>query len=174
MFASRAIGTRQVSWIPRLGTKPLNAFEASVSALFEVPSYLYIDPGEIQCWPPKEVEEAIQAAGIDYAEFIDNIAGLLVQRSPRFAQDLAPFLESYFHEHNFTQPLTPVEQAGLAAMIANPETLVVEEFKRLVPVVIAKACTLAVETFVQNRPTWVLKAIPQFSTIKQAVVDKPA
>lgn len=133
------------------------------------PAYQYIDPGEIQCWPPKEVEEAIAAAKIDYAEFLDNIAGLLVSRSPRFAQDLAPFLESYFHEHNFSQPLSPVERAGLLAMIKDPETLVTDEFRRLVPVVIAKACTLAVETFIQNRPGWVLKAIPQFSTIKQAV-----
>jgi hypothetical protein len=40
----------------------------------------------------------------------------------------------------------------------------------LVPLATQKATTLAVETFIQNRPSWVLKAVPQFSTIKQAVL----
>ena len=54
-------------------------------------------------------------------------------------------------------------------MIDNPETIDTVEFKRLAPIVIAKATTLAVETFIQNRPGWVLKAIPQFGTIRQVV-----
>ncbi|HEY9724721.1 MAG TPA: hypothetical protein V6D47_22150 [Oscillatoriaceae cyanobacterium] len=137
-----------------------------MSTLFEVPTYRFIDPGEIQAWPPKEVEEAIAQAGLDYADFLDGIAGLLVQRSPRFAQDLAPFMASYFHEHNFDRPITPVEEAGLRAMLADPEKIVLTEFERLVPIVIHKATTLAVETFIQNRPTWVLKAIPHFTKIK--------
>lgn len=141
-----------------------------LSTLFEVPTYRYIDPGEIQAWPPKEVEEAIAAAGLDYADFLDGIAGLLIQRSPRFAQDLAPFLESYFHDHNFERPLTPDEQDRLREMIDNPEVIELAEFERLVPIVIHKATTLAVETFIQNRPAWVLKAIPHFTKIKQDVL----
>jgi hypothetical protein len=141
-----------------------------VSIFNEPPTYIFIDPYEIQCWPPKEVESAIAEAGIEYPDLLEGVAALLVSRSPRFAQDLAPYLESYFHEHNFDRPLTPVELAGLKAMMANPEDLVVDEFKRLVPMVILKATTLAVETFIQNRPAWVLKAVPQFSTIKSAVL----
>ncbi|MFN3432190.1 MAG: hypothetical protein ACK46X_19855 [Candidatus Sericytochromatia bacterium] len=141
-----------------------------MSTFLEPPTYVYIDPYEIQCWPPKEVEDAIAQAGIEYADLLEGVAALLVSRSPRFAQDLAPYLESYFHEHNFDRPLTPVENAGLRSMMANPETMVVEEFRRLVPLATAKATTLAVETFIQNRPGWVLKAVPQFSTIKQAVL----
>lgn len=141
-----------------------------MSTLFEIPTYRYIDPGEIQAWPPKEVEEAIAQAGLDYADFLDGIAGLLVQRSPRFAQDLAPYMDSYFHDHNFDRPLTPVEEAGLRAMIADPEKIVLAEFERLVPIVIHKATTLAVETFIQNRPGWVLKAIPHFTKIKHDVL----
>ncbi|MNS20122.1 hypothetical protein D3C72_518540 [compost metagenome] len=141
-----------------------------MSTFLEPPTYVYIDPYEIQCWPPKEVEDAIAQAGIEYADLLEGVAALLVSRSPRFAQDLAPYLESYFHEHNFDRPLTPVEHAGLRSMMANPETMVVEEFRRLVPLATQKATTLAVETFIQNRPSWVLKAVPQFSTIKQAVL----
>lgn len=141
-----------------------------MSTFIQPPTYHYIDPYEIQCWPPKEVEDAIAQAGIEYPDLLEGVAALLVTRSPRFAQDLAPYMESYFHEHNFDRPLTPVEDAGLRSMIANPETMVVEEFKRLVPMVLLKATTLAVETFIQNRPAWVLKAVPQFSTIKQAVL----
>ena len=140
-----------------------------MSIFTEPPTYVYIDPYEIQCWPPKEVEAAIAQAGIEYPDLLEGVAGLVGTRSPRFAQDLAPSMESYFHEHNVERPLTPVEDAGLRSMIANPETLVVEEFKRLVPMVLLKATTLAVETFIQTRPSWVLKAVPQFSTIKQAV-----
>jgi hypothetical protein len=141
-----------------------------LSLITEPPQYIYIDPYEIQCWPPKEVEDAIAQAGIEYPDLLEGVAGLLVSRSPRFAQDLAPYLESYFHEHNFDRPLSPVELAGLKAMIGNPDSLVVEEFKRLVPMVLLKATTLAVETFIQNRPGWVLKAVPQFATIKSAVM----
>jgi hypothetical protein len=141
-----------------------------LSLITEPPQYIYIDPYEIQCWPPKEVEDAIAQAGIEYPDLLEGVAGLLVSRSPRFAQDLAPYLESYFHEHNFDRPLSPVEDAGLRSMIANPDSLVVDEFKRLVPMVLIKATTLAVETFIQNRPGWVLKAVPQFATIKSAVM----
>lgn len=141
-----------------------------MSLITEPPTYIFIDPYEIQCWPPKEVEEAIAQAGIEYPDLLEGVAGLLVSRSPRFAQDLAPYMESYFHEHNFDRPLTPVELAGLKAMMANPEDMVVEEFRRLVPMVLLKATTLAVETFVQNRPGWVLKAVPQFATIRSAVI----
>lgn len=141
-----------------------------MSTFTQPPTYLYIDPYEIQCWPPKEVEDAIAQAGIEYPDLLEGVAALLITRSPRFAQDLAPYMESYFHEHNFDRPLTPVEVAGLRSMIADPESLVVEEFKRLVPMVLLKATTLAVETFIQNRPSWVLKAVPQFATIKQAII----
>jgi hypothetical protein len=140
-----------------------------MSVLFELPTYQYIDPGEIQCWPPKEVEDAIAVAGIEYPDFLEGVAGLLIQRSARFAQDLCPFLESYFHEHNFDPPISEADQARLRAMIDNPESIDALEFRRLAPIVIAKATTLAVETFIQNRPGWVMKAIPQFGTIKQAV-----
>jgi hypothetical protein len=141
-----------------------------LSTFTQPPTYQYIDPYEIQCWPPKEVEDAIAQAGIEYPDLLEGVAALLVSRSPRFAQDLAPYLESYFHEHNFDRPLTPVELAGLKAMMANPEDLVVDEFKRLVPLVILKATTLAVETFIQNRPAWVRTAVPQFSTSRSAVL----
>lgn len=140
-----------------------------MSTLFEIPTYQYIDPGEIQCWPPKEVEEAITQAGIEYPDFLEGVAGLLIQRSPRFAQDLCPFLESYFHDHNFDPPISEPDQARLRAMIDNPDTIDALEFRRLAPIVISKATTLAVETFIQNRPGWVLKAIPQFGTIRQVV-----
>ena len=143
--------------------------------ILQPPTYVYIDPGEIQCWPPKEVEDAISAAQIEYPDFLEGIAGLLVTRSPRFAQDLAPYLSSYFHEHNFERPLTPDEHARLAGMIENPDSIVVAEFERLTPLVLLKACTLAVETFIQNRPTWVLKAIPHFHKIKDSVlVEAPS
>ena len=59
--------------------------------------------------------------------------------------------------------------AAATRTVADPESLVVDEFKRLVPMVLLKATTLAVETFIQNRPGWVLKAVPQFATIKSAV-----
>lgn len=141
-----------------------------LSTLFELPTYHFIDPGEIQCWPPKEVEEAIEAAGIEYPDFLEGIAGLLTQRSPRFAQDLAPFLASYFHEHNFDRPLSEDEHTRIAGMIEDPEQVDVEMLRATVPIVLLKACTLAVETFIQNRPGWVLKAIPHFNTIKKEVV----
>ncbi|MFP5503864.1 MAG: hypothetical protein ACLGIN_15350 [Candidatus Sericytochromatia bacterium] len=141
-----------------------------MSALFEIPTYRYIDPSEIQAWPPKEVEEAIEKAGIDYAEFLDGVTGLLIQRSPRFAQDLCPYLESYFHEHNFERPLTEDEESRLRGMIENPETIEVSLFRDLAPIVLLKACTLASETFIQNRPGWVLKAIPHFTTIQKEVL----
>lgn len=141
-----------------------------MSTFIQPPTYIYIDPYEIQCWPPKEVEDAIAQAGIEYPDLLEGVAALLLTRSPRFAQDLAPYMESYFHPHNLDRPLSPVEDAGLRSMMANPESLVVDEFKRLVPMVLLKATTLAVETFIQNRPSWVLKAVPQFSTIKQAII----
>lgn len=141
-----------------------------MSALFEIPTFQYIDPSEIQAWPPKEVEEAIEAAGIDYAEFLDGVTGLLIQRSPRFAQDLCPYLESYFHEHNLETPLSEADMARLQGMIQDPETIEVEAFRTLAPIVLLKACTLATETFIQNRPGWVLKAIPHFTTIRKEVM----
>jgi hypothetical protein len=140
--------------------------------LFEPPpSYVFIDPYEIQCFPPREVDEAMTTAGIEYPDLLEAIAGLLQTRSPRFAQDLCPFLDSYMHEHNFERPLTPEEEAGLRAMIANPDTIDVRAFERLVPNVLLKACTLATETFVQKRPSWVLKALPHMNTIKRVVVS---
>jgi hypothetical protein len=137
-----------------------------VAAFTEVPTFIHIDPYEIQCWPPQEVDEAMTRIGVEYPYLLDAIAGLLVSRSPRFAQDLCPFLASYMHDHNFTQPLSPVEEAGLRAMIENPEIIDVKEFQRLVPLVIQKATTLATETFVQKRPSWVLKALPHLGVIQ--------
>ena len=139
----------------------------------EAPTFIYIDPYEIQCWPPQEVDDAMTKAGIDYADLLDAIAGLLVSRSPRFAQDLCPFLASYMHDHNFTQPVSEADVARLQAMIADPETVDVKEFQRLVPLVIQKATTLAVETFVQKRPSWVLKALPHLGLIR-GIVGAPA
>lgn len=133
----------------------------------------YIDPYEIQAFPPREVDEAIARAGIEYAELIDGIAGLLLSRSPRFAQDLAPYLASYFHDHNMPPSLPPEARAILADMIADPETVCVDTFRSFAPVVLLKACTLAVETFIQNRPGWVLKAIPQFTSIRQTLLAPP-
>ena len=43
-------------------------------------------------------------------------------------------------------------------------------FGRLVPNVLLKACTLATETFVQKRPSWVLKALPHMNTIKKVTL----
>ena len=137
-----------------------------MAAFTDVPQFLYIDPYEIQCWPPQEVDDAMTKIGVQYPDLLDAIAGLLVQRSPRFAQDLCPFLASYMHEHNFTAPVSPVDEARLRAMIEQPETIVVTEFARLCPLVLQKATTLATETFVQKRPGWVLKALPHLGMIR--------
>lgn len=139
-----------------------------MSSLYEPPTYVFIDPYEIQCFPPREVDEAMAASGVEYPDLLEAIAGLLQTRSPRFAQDLCPFLESYMHEHNFSRPLTSVELLKLGAMIADPETVDIAAFEELVPNVLLKACTLATETFVQKRPSWVLKALPQLNTIRRA------
>lgn len=140
-----------------------------MSALTETPTYRFIDPYEIQCFPPKDVDDAMAAAGVDYPDLLEGIAGLLVSRSPRFAQDLVPFLESYFHEHNFSQPLSEFEEAMLRGMIASPTTIDVKSFERLVPEVLLKATTLAVETFVQTRQGWVLKAMAHLDKIRDAL-----
>jgi hypothetical protein len=139
--------------------------------LFEPPpTYAFIDPFEIQCFPPREVDEAMTAAGVEYPDLLEAIASLLQTRSPRFAQDLCPFLESYMHEHNYARPLTEAEEARLRGMIADPETVDVAAFEQLVPNVLLKACTLATETFVQKRPSWVLKALPKLNLIKKMAV----
>lgn len=151
----------------RIASQPL-------STLFEPPTYVFIDPFEIQCFPPREVDEAMTAAGVEYPDLLETIAGLLQTRSPRFAQDLCPFLESYMHEHNFTRPLAPAEEEQLRAMIASPETVDVGAFERLVPMVLQKACTLATETFVQKRPAWVLKALPKLGTIQKHMLKVEA
>lgn len=140
-----------------------------MAAFVEVPQFIYIDPFEIQCWPPQEVDDELTKLGVEYPHLLDAIAGLLVTRSPRFAQDLCPFLESYMHDHNYTVPLAPADEERLRAMIANPETIVVTEFARLVPMVLQKATTLATETFVQKRPSWVLKALPHLGKIQGVV-----
>lgn len=140
-----------------------------MASFADVPLFLYIDPFEIQCWPPQEVDDAMSQAGVEYPDLLDAIAGLLVSRSPRFAQDLCPFLASYMHEHNFTQPVSPEDEARLRAMIENPETVDVKAFAALVPLVLQKATTLATETFVQKRPSWVLKALPHLGMIKGLV-----
>jgi hypothetical protein len=141
-----------------------------LSTFFESPPpYEYIDPYEIQCFPPREVDEAMEKKGVEYPDLLEAIAGLLQTRSPRFAQDLCPFLESYMHEHNFITPLSAPDEARLRDMIAHPETVEVALFARLVPNVLLKASTLATETFVQTRPGWVLKALPQLNTIKRVM-----
>ena len=137
---------------------------------FEPPSYVYIDPYEIQCFPPKEVDEAMVEAGVEYPDLLEALAGLLQTRSSRFAQEVCPFLESYMHEHNFSQPLAPGEEERLRAMIADPETVDVKLFASLVHMVLLKACTLATETFVQQKPGWVLKALPHMSTIRKVTL----
>ncbi|MDB5102118.1 MAG: hypothetical protein JWM80_6539 [Cyanobacteria bacterium RYN_339] len=143
----------------------------ALSTLFEPPpTYAFIDPFEIQCFPPREVDEAMESVGVDYPDLLEAIAGLLQTRSPRFAQDLCPFLESYMHEHNYARPLTEAEDAQLRGMIAAPDTMDVTAFERLVPNVLMKACTLATETFVQKRPSWVLKALPKLTLIKKVVI----
>jgi hypothetical protein len=149
---------------------PPLTFDA-LSTLFEPLTYEFIDPYEIQCFPPREVDEAMEKTGVEYPDLLEAIAGLLQTRSPRFAQDLCPFLESYMHEHNFSQPLAPADEERLRAMLLNPETVEVAQFARLVPNVLLKACTLATETFVQNRPGWVLKALPQLNTIKRVMAN---
>lgn len=142
-----------------------------MSTLVAASDFTYIDPFEIQGWPPKEVEEAISAAGVEYVDLLEGIAGLLLTRSPRFACDLAPMFNSYLHAHNYERPLTAEEEAKVRAMIADPETVDVAYVRGIAPLVMLKATTLAVETFIQNRPGWVLKAIPQLSTIRAAVAD---
>lgn len=142
----------------------------SVSGPFELPQFRYVDPSEIQCWPPTEVEEALSRAAIPYPELLEGIAGLLIARSPRFAQDLAPFFVTYFHPHNFERALSAEEEAKLRGMIERPETIELAEFERLAPIVLHKSCTLAVETFIQNRPAWVLKAIDNFEQIRGGVL----
>jgi hypothetical protein len=142
-----------------------------VSTLFEAPpTYAFIDPFEIQCFPPREVDEAMTTAGVEYPDLLEAIAGLLQTRSPRFAQDLCPYLESYMHEHNYTVPLTEADEARLRAMIEDPESVDVTAFEQLVPMVLQKAVTLATETFVQKRPSWVLKALPKLNLIKKIAV----
>jgi hypothetical protein len=136
----------------------------------QTPAYYFIDPYEIQCFPPREVDDAITKESIEYPDLLEGVAGILITRSPRFAQDLAPFLESYLHEHNFDYPLTEAELANLKAMIQQPETVCIDDFKCLAPRVLLKACTLAVETFLQSRPSWVLKAIPQLPAIKDSLL----
>jgi hypothetical protein len=74
------------------------------------------------------------------------------------------------HEHNYTSPLSEAEEARLRGMIADPETVDVTAFEQLVPNVLLKACTLATETFVQKRPSWVLKALPKLNLIKKMAV----
>ena len=46
----------------------------------------YIDPFEIQCFPPREVDEAMSSAGVEYPDLLEAIAGLLQTRSPRLRQ----------------------------------------------------------------------------------------
>jgi hypothetical protein len=133
--------------------------------LTDVPTFIYIDPYEIQCWPPQEVDEAMGKLGIEYPSLLDAIAGLLVSRSPRFAEDLCPFLESYLHAHNFPGPVTEDDLNRMRAMIALPSTVDLQLFERVVPLVLQKATTLATETFVQKRPSWVLKALPHLPKI---------
>lgn len=142
-----------------------------MSTLVVASDFTFIDPFEIQGWPPKEVEEAIAAAGVEYVDLLEGIAGLLLTRSPRFACDLAPMFNSYLHSHNYERPLTAEEEGRIRAMIADPEIVDVEYVRGIAPLVVLKATTLAVETFIQNRPGWVMKAIPQLGNIKAAVTD---
>ena len=140
-----------------------------MSAVFDVPTYRFIDPYEIQCFPPTDVDSAMASSGVAYPDLLEAIAGLLVSRSPRFAQDLVPFLESYFHEHNYSRPLSEFEEASLRGMITVPETIDLRSFEEMLPNVLLKATTLAVETFVQKRPGWVLKAMPHLGKIRDAL-----
>lgn len=142
-----------------------------LSTLVAASDFTYIDPFEIQGWPPKEVEEAIAVAGVPYVDLLEGIAGLLLTRSPRFACDLAPMFNSYMHPHNYERPLSSEEESRIRAMIADPEIVDVDYVRERAPLVVLKATTLAVETFIQNRPGWVLKAIPQLANIKAAVAD---
>lgn len=132
--------------------------------------YLYVDPQEIQSWPPDAVAAAMAAADLAYADLLEGLAELLITRSPRFVGDLAPYLTSYFHAHNVVRPLGDVEYASLAAMLDDPSTLDWEEFRRVVPTVFTKACTLAVESFVQEKPGWVVKAIDRFPATRRTLL----
>lgn len=132
--------------------------------------YLYVDPKEIQGWPPDALAAAMASADLSYVDLLEGMAELLLSHSPRFLEALARCLTSYFHAHNVERPLGDAEYASLAAMLDDPSTLDWEEFRRVVPGVFAKACTLAVESYVQERPNWVIKAIDRIPSTRRTLL----
>jgi hypothetical protein len=109
-----------------------------------------IDPDEVQAWPPEELEPALASTGQDYPAALERLAAALLVSEPGFREARDACLASYMHPHNFLTPLAPEVEEQLRLMLEAPHTLDVSCFEHWVPLVVRKATTLAVETWVHG------------------------
>ncbi|MEB3221071.1 MAG: hypothetical protein VKS61_03240 [Candidatus Sericytochromatia bacterium] len=116
----------------------------------EAPACHVIDPDEVQAWPPDELKPVLARTGQDYPCALERLATQLLASAPAFRAARDACLASYMHPHNFLTPLAPAEEDHLRAMLEQPHTLDASCFERWVPLVVRKANTLAVETWVHG------------------------
>jgi hypothetical protein len=109
-----------------------------------------IDPDEVQAWPPEELEPVLARTGGDYAAALERLAIQLLANMPAFRVARDACLASYMHPHNFPSALAPEDEERLRVMLEAPEALDVSCFEQAVPLVVRKANTLAVETWVHD------------------------
>lgn len=111
----------------------------------------WIDPQEIQAWPPPELAKTLERVGLNYAIFLDRLAGQLLASDPCFGAQREACLAAYLHSHNLNPPLETECVERLNMMLEKPELLDFKCFERWAPLVVLKATTLATETFLHER-----------------------
>lgn len=111
----------------------------------------WIDPQEIQAWPPAGLAELLERSGLDYVTFLDRLAAQLVAHDPGFGAQREVCLAAYLHPHNFDPPLEAERLERLSAMLETRELLDFQCFERWAPLVVLKATTLATETYLHER-----------------------
>ncbi|MEB3329312.1 MAG: hypothetical protein VKQ33_08790 [Candidatus Sericytochromatia bacterium] len=116
----------------------------------EAPACHVIDPDEVQAWPPEALEPVLTRTGEDYPTALERLAIELLGTTPAFRAARDACLASYMHPHNFPQTLDPEVEERLRVMLEAPDALDVSCFERWVPLVVRKANTLAVETWVHD------------------------
>ena len=109
-----------------------------------------IDPDEVQAWPPEELEPVIAGSGTDYPGLLEQLAIRLLASEPGFREARDACFASYLHPHNFLTPLEPEVEERLREMVEGNQAIDATWFERWVPLVVRKANTLAVETWVHG------------------------
>lgn len=109
-----------------------------------------IDPDEVQAWPPEELEPVIARSGTDYPGLLERLATRLLESQPDFRTARDACFASYLHPHNVLTPLEPEVEERLREMVEGHQAIDAAWFERWVPLVVRKANTLAVETWVHG------------------------